>query len=76
MGSLISLTLWRSVNGVRCELVEQKSRRSFEVRLLRHTEVLNTELVPDTDTAYRVATLWRSAHRVPMPDGAQPPRAA
>jgi len=76
MGSLISLTLWRSTNGVRCDLVEQRARHSFEVRLLRHAEVLNTELVPDTDTAYRVATQWRSEHRAPMPDGAQPPRAA
>ena len=76
MGSLISLTLWRSVNGVRCELVEQQSRRAFEVRLVRHMEVLNSQLVPDTDSAYRVATLWRSAHRVPTPDGVQPPRAA
>ena len=76
MGSLISLTLWRSSNGVRCELIEQKARRSFEVRLLRDTKVLNTELVPDTDAAYRVATMWRSKHRAPVSAVGEPPNAA
>jgi heme-degrading monooxygenase HmoA len=76
MRPLISLTLWRSANGVRCELVEQRVSRSFEVRLLRGVEVLKVAQVSDTDTAYRVATAWRSEHRVLAPIDAQPLKAA
>jgi hypothetical protein len=76
MGFLISLTLWRSANSVRCELVEQRTSRSFEVRLLRGVDVLKLAEVRDTDTAYRVATAWRSEYHAPAPDAEQPLEAA
>ena len=72
MGTLISLTLWRSANSVRCELIEQRTHQSFEVRLLRGAEVLKFTEVRDTDTAYRVATAWRSEYHPPAPDATQP----
>jgi hypothetical protein len=72
MGTLISLTLWRSANSVRCELIEQQTRQSFEVRLIRGAEVLKFTEVRDTDTAYRVATAWRSEYHPPAPDATQP----